>query len=63
MNPPQAIPAKETIHINLQAISPPRLEHMAIVTCLCVKDYFKYPGIEEKYEKWLQERNSRKERT
>lgn len=61
MNPPQAMTVNKDIHINLQAISAPKLEHLAAVTCEGVLDYFRQPGVPEAYEKWLQKRNSRKD--
>ncbi len=38
-----------------------KAEQIAAVTCNAVLDYFSQPGVQEQFEAWLLERNSRKE--
>ena len=51
---------KEEVRIDTRLIPPAVAEQIAAAACEGVLNYFQQPGVQEKFEAWLQARNAKK---
>ncbi len=49
------------IEHDMSRMSPAQAEQIGAVTCNAVLNYFKQPGVQEDFERWLAVRQKRKE--